>query len=187
MNFYYNGYKWSLNKTAHRVFNDNSGNCGGCSNLMNYILQGDYDSQGYMGESANTGGHVYNYFKVDGIYYFIDFLSIIRNGKYDNPSYDIYATTDPKEYSRYYIEKKNRDDSPSDPKYLVLHHMYELDGNHLLKASDENVTTICGTPYANIFPEEYKDIIIFLYIDEKYPQPKFVKSPPQSKWPKEAR
>jgi hypothetical protein len=36
--FDYGGYNWSVNRTAQTVFDQNAGNCGGGSNLVNYIL-----------------------------------------------------------------------------------------------------------------------------------------------------
>ena len=177
--FNWNGFEWSVNRSAATIFKQNEGNCGGSSNLANFILCGDYDSQGYVGDGAVRGGHIYNYFKEGELYYFIDFLNIIRGGNYDNWSYRIYVTSNPYEFSKYYIEMNNDGNSPSDDKYLVFHFMYEYDGDHLPRGQ--------YSKNENVLPIEYKDVTTILHVNENYQYPEFAKSPPQSEWPKEAR
>lgn len=186
IDFWWNNRKWGVNRNAQTVFGNNQGNCGGDSNLANYILSGDYDEQGYVQETANMGGHVYNYFKEDGIYYFIDLTLIIRSkGTYDNSSYRIYATTDPNEYSKYYIDKNHKQNNSKEEGYLLLHYMYERNGSHAPVGTSE-VRTVCNGPYV-VLSKEIENVVQFLYIDESVSEPKFVQSPPQSEWPKEAR
>ena len=83
LQFRYGQCIWSVNRSAQTVFEDNVGNCGGGSNLANYILSGDFEEQGYVNHSWNANGHITNYFKQDGMYYFFD-LTMITNREYQN-------------------------------------------------------------------------------------------------------
>ena len=60
--FNYRGNVWSINRDAITVFLDNTGNCGGGSNLFCYMLNGDYKEIGYLYRRDEQGGHVINYF-----------------------------------------------------------------------------------------------------------------------------
>ena len=186
LSFNWGKYNWHVNRSAQVVYENNEGNCGGGSNLVNYILRGDYDEQGFVQQAANTGGHIYNYFKDNGVYYFMDLIQIVQSGDYCQSGYRIYSTSTPKEFSDYYIGNNLKRYNESDEKYLLLHYMYPYDGSHLPIGRSE-YKTICGTPYNGILPKEIENQVTILYLNESAPQPKFVKSPPQSEWPKEAR
>ena len=117
--FDYGGYNWSVNKTARTVFEQNAGNCGGGSNLANYILKGDTEEQGYVELSANEWGHVFNYFKIDGVYHYIDLTTITRN-EYNNEWHMLFPANSPQEWAEGYIER-NRENEPADsPNYFLF-------------------------------------------------------------------
>lgn len=187
IHFDYGGYQWSVNRSAGTVFENNKGNCGGGSNLANYILRGDFDAQGYVGETGNQGGHVYNYFKQDGIYYFFDLTEIVRMGRYDKSGqFPIYATADPQEFSDYYIGMNHAQEGQDGQSYLLFQFMYEYEGDHLPKGqSDER--TVLDKPYSNVLPKQYKDVTTILFVEEGMSGPIYVDAPEQSQWPKEAQ
>ena len=64
---------WEHHKPGYDAVRTNTGCCATDSNWLRYILDGDYDEIGYMATSQRDGnGHIYNYIKLDGWYYFID-------------------------------------------------------------------------------------------------------------------
>lgn len=77
--FNYRGYWWSVNKSPEGALLSQSNSCGAISNLARYILEDDYDEEGFIGwsdrftDSGQGGGHVYNYFKKGDEILAIDF------------------------------------------------------------------------------------------------------------------
>ena len=68
-----NGINWEHHKPGYNAVLTNNGCCATSANWLNYILKGDYDEVGYIATSQRDGsGHIYNYIKQDGWYYFID-------------------------------------------------------------------------------------------------------------------
>lgn len=65
---------WSTNIDGPLSIKINFGNCGGTSNMVRYLLNGDYDEVGFLTFNEFGGGHVFNYIKQDGVYYNIDFI-----------------------------------------------------------------------------------------------------------------
>ena len=64
---------WEHHKPGYHAVRTNTGCCATDSNWLRYILDGDYDEIGYLATSQRDGGgHIYNYIKQDGWYYFID-------------------------------------------------------------------------------------------------------------------
>jgi hypothetical protein len=70
-------------------------------------MRGDFDEQGYIGESSNEGGHWYNYLKKEDKYYFFDLTEIVREGKY-SPGYQILEFDSPQKYSEHFIQENHR-------------------------------------------------------------------------------
>jgi len=182
----YNGYRWSLNRSASVVFSENQGNCGGCSNLANYILKGDFDTQGYVNFSATDGGHIFNYFFRDGTYYFMDLTQIVRSGHYDNRNYEVYVTSSPQDFSRYYIKLRNGKLTINEPKFILLMYMYQYEGNHLPKGRGSEMTSL-DRPYSNILPVEYQEVTTVLHKDPTVSDAVFYYSPPVYLWPMDAQ
>ena len=184
LHFDYGGYEWSVNRSAKTVFANNMGNCGGGSNLVNYILRGDFDAQGYVCESANQGGHVYNYFKQDGVYYFLDLTEIVRMGEYRR-GHKVFATKDPQEFSDNYIGENHRSEASDAPHYLLFQYMYEYEGDHLPKGSG-NERTVLNRPYSNVLPAQYENVTTILYVEEGMSGAVYAEAPAKSLWPGEA-
>ena len=68
-----NGISWEHHKPGYNAVVTNNGCCATCSNWLNYILKDDYDEVGFVAFSERDGsGHIYNYIKQDGWYYFVD-------------------------------------------------------------------------------------------------------------------
>lgn len=173
------GRKWKVNRSARVVYNNNAGNCGGGSNLLNYLLRGDYDEQGYVQESANPGGggHIYNYFKQDDIYYFLDLTQVVFDNSYMKYNYSIYATADPYEFSEYYIGKNHKQNQADDLNYLRLQYMYPYDEDHL---------PVGMTTFMQALPKEIESCVTILYEEPQY-APIFVDAPSKDLWPAEAQ
>jgi len=177
--------QWGINLSAQSIFEGNVGNCGGGSNLLNYILRGDFDEQGYVIEAANQGGHVYNYFKQDGIYYFCDLTEIARHGRFNNKEYRVFATEDPQEFSDYYIGHEHITSGPDAAHYLRLQYMYPYEGNH--RPIGRNRDLFLQGPFHNILPQEIEDTLTILYVEEPQFAPIFKPAPKENLWPQEAQ
>lgn len=71
-----NGIHWEHHKPGYYAVITNTGCCATDSNWLNYILKDDYEEVGFLATSQRDGGgHIYNYIKHEGWYYFIDLTS----------------------------------------------------------------------------------------------------------------
>ena len=83
IHFEHGGYTWSVNKSAQGALLSSCPSCGAVSNLTRYILQDDYDEEGYViwdtydqtTNSAN-GGHVFNYYRIGNKFVTFDYTSV---------------------------------------------------------------------------------------------------------------
>lgn len=67
------GILWEHHKPGYDAVRTNSGCCATNSNWLAYLLQGDYGETGFLAYSMEDGsGHVLNYIKEGGFWYFID-------------------------------------------------------------------------------------------------------------------
>lgn len=179
--FDYGGYNWSVNRTAQTVFDQNAGNCGGGSNLVNYILKGDTEEQGYVELSANDWGHVFNYFKIDGIYHYLDLTTITRNG-YNNEWHMLFPASSPQEWAEGYIERNRENDPPGTPNHFLFVYQYQYDGDHRPRGWDGSRTPM-GKPHYNVLPEDMREEAVILYSDPSVSEPSFAPCISQDKWP----
>ena len=67
-----NGLQWEHHKPGYHAVRTNHGCCATSANWLHYILDGDYEEVGYYAYYGLNGGHVFNYIKHDGWYYFAD-------------------------------------------------------------------------------------------------------------------
>ena len=183
--FMADGYHWTVSRSAQTVFERNAGNCGGSTNFLNYIFKGDFDEQGYIGESGNEGGHWYNYFKDGDKYIFFDLTQIVREGTYSRGS-QIYTFYTPQEYSDFFINLNHTNTPDNAINYILFQFMVEHEGSHGAKG-DKNVKTPIGSLYANILPEQLKDKTTILYVAEGMDDAVFVNAPEKDQWPAEAQ
>ena len=183
--FLADGYHWTVSRSAQTVFDRNAGNCGGCTNFVNYIFKGDFDQQGYIGESGNEGGHWYNYFKDGDRYFFFDLTQIVREGEY-SPGSEIFAFSTPQEYSEFFIGLNHANIPDNAINYILFQFMVEHEGSHGAKG-DKDVKTPIGSLYANILPEQLKDKTTILYVAEGMDGAVFVTAPEKDQWPAEAQ
>lgn len=65
-----NGFNY--HRSAWQVLKDRYGQCVELSNLMHYLLLGDYDEVGYVCVGSARNGHTMVYIYEDGFYYLID-------------------------------------------------------------------------------------------------------------------
>lgn len=187
IHFWSQGQQWSVDRSAKNVFNDNAGNCGGCSNLVNYILRGDYEEQGYVQEASNKGGHMYNYFKANGVFYFFDLMQIASEGSFDNVKYRIFAAEDPQDFSHHYIASNHDLETPDAEHYLLLQYMYPCEGSHLPIGSNANVHSILNYTLFGVLPAEIEASMMLLFVEDETYTPIFVDAPAKDHWPTEAR
>ena len=187
LNLWYGGYEWAANRSARQVFEDNIGNCGGGSHLVNYILRNDFDEQGYFRYAFNVGGHVTNYFKQDGLYYFFD-LAMISNHGYINEWGDVlFCVDDPQEYANSIERDRNTYYSPYDKSYVLLLWMYPHEDDAIPVGINSAARTRLGVRFFNVLPKQYEDRIRILYLDEGMADPIFIEAPEKHLWPEEVQ
>ena len=85
-----NEISWGFSKPVELTFESKKGNCAAMSSLVNYLLEGDYEEEGLLWRHMNKdadryGGHVMNYVKHNGDYYFFDVLGVTES----NDSYPV--------------------------------------------------------------------------------------------------
>lgn len=71
-----NGVEWEHHKPGYEAVRTNRGCCASDSSWLTYILEGCYSEMGLFAISRIWGnGHIINYIKQDGWYYFIDMMT----------------------------------------------------------------------------------------------------------------
>ncbi len=160
------GYGWGWGLPADYTYQYMAGTCNGTSNLMNRLLAGDYEEQGYV---QYFGGHIFNYIKQDGYYYFCDFANceIIGNNGLD---YLMYICQDPLEFKDYYCTTvfPNWDD-PEDGEYLVLMYLYPRDGKDSLPRGNSGAYDyLTGGRSCDTISSEVEDTVVILYERDWY-------------------
>jgi hypothetical protein len=94
---------WHHNRTGPETICLNTGNCGGISSMLNYILKGKYDEVGFMALTDRQGGHVFNYILHQNHYYFIDLLNYLYGSQsIDHRATMIYQADTLQHYADYY-------------------------------------------------------------------------------------
>lgn len=163
---YIDGVWWSWGLPADYTYEHMAGTCNGTSCLMNRLLAGDYDEQGYV---QYLGSHIFNYIKQDGYYYFCDFADceyFCNNGL----DYLMYICQDPLEFKDYYCTTvfPNWDD-PENGEYLVLMYLYPRDGKDSLpRGSSGDYDYLTGGQTCDTISSEVEDTVIILYERDWY-------------------
>lgn len=68
------GIIWEFHKPGYYAVKINCGDCADCSSWFQYIIDGRYEESGRLYMIRDTGsGHIINYIKQEGWYYFVDF------------------------------------------------------------------------------------------------------------------
>lgn len=182
---------------AQTVFDYRSGGCGGTSVIMNYLLSGDFDDQGYIGYNGNDGGHVFNYFVLNNMYIMCDFRGPVELFTNKDPiytantqAYIVYIGDDLNGFGNEFmigsmaVECYN---NPDNSEYIYHLFAYSKEGVVLPKGSDQSSEqTKFDNVVWDIFPEQYKDQYTVLFEREGYPL-RFMPIPDESTWPAEIR
>lgn len=143
------GWNWTL--SADFVYSHMAGTCGGIANLLNVLLAGDYDEQGYV---RYLGAHIFNYFKQGTVYYFYDLASYFNYGQIM-----AYACEDVGDFTEYYLTHEPMGDSwdnPEDENYLRFFYCIPLDGENALAIAIQGNTAFV--------PRDAEDNLITLYL-----------------------
>lgn len=163
---YIGDYDWSWGLPADYTYEYMAGTCNGTSNLMNRLLAGDYEEQGYV---QYMGGHIFNYIKQDGYYYFCDFprSDVISNTGLD---YLMYVCQDPLEFTEYYCANVFPGwDNPEDGEYLVLMYLYPRDGKDSLPRGHSGAYNyLTGGRSCDVISSEVEDTVVILYERDWY-------------------
>ncbi len=78
------GQNWHYNRSALEVMESGLGNCGSCTSLANYLLEGDYEDVGhftfvYYPYPRGNGSHTVTSILYEGKYYLVDFSMYVFN------------------------------------------------------------------------------------------------------------
>ncbi len=183
------GIYWVGIWNAQEVFDHRAGNCGGVSTLMNFLLTGDVEEQGYVQFATIEGGHIFNYFVYDGVYVMCDFTRIFGPNLGDFPNtcgYIEYAGPDIQGFSDYYLYQSHFTTgffNPDHMDYLFSLYLYPREGTILPSAGDwHGRQSASSKDTGKILPEQYKDDFVILYEKENNPI-RFRSIPPVEKWP----
>jgi len=173
------GILWHFNDSPEVVFRQRYGDCGSGSSLINYLLRGDYDEQGYLQQAQGRGGHVSNYFRSGDRYYIYDWTRITVD------SFDVMIADSLKEYSDAYIRGTHAIEGADGDHRILLLYAYPYEGNQ--RPQGDGPKGPFGLPTLSIVPTEIQDMVTVLYMDGEQYAPIFVEAPPVSQWPKDAQ
>ncbi len=174
--FHWNGQSICINRSAWSVFRDNHAGCGGTSNLINYLLRGDYDEQGYILESYVKQGHIYNYFRKGTTYYVVDFTRIMGAGDFDAAGYKAFEGSSLQEFSDTHIAENHHKYSATENDHTILLYSFRQDdGPHC---------AMRGYHFDEV-SRNYQDAITQLFSEGL--QVRFADLPAQASWPTDAQ
>lgn len=155
-------YVWNWVRTADLTYDLMYGTCGGIADLMNRLLAGDYDEQGYV---RYIGAHIFNYFKVGGYYCFCDFTDYVGFGserEYSGNQYFLGAYTVPQDFAEPYMLSTFPDawDNPNDENYIRVFYIQRADG--------QDAQPIASEGGFEIIPSCAEEDTIILYLRDGY-------------------
>lgn len=163
------GISWQHQKPGEMAIITNEGCCATISNLLNFLLEGDYEEVGFIAYSqSDGGGHVFNYIEHNNLYYFVD-LTHYRNdfmctAVEDGTLASYYASDfiagNVHEAVRIEDYVKYCRDNYNDPPELFSLHMAK---NSLPIASVNDETLL-----EMVYPESSKEIVKIVYDDPNY-------------------
>lgn len=174
-----NGTLWHFSDSPAVVLRKNTGTCGSGSGLINYLLHGDYDEQGYFSYAANRSGHIFNYFRSGEKYYIWDW-----NWRRDD-WFDLYRADSLEDFTDAYISMNQTTEEPAGMHRILLLYAYPYEGNVL--PLGDGATTALGAPAMHKISNEIEDTVRILYVDSERYAPVFVECPPADQWPKDAQ
>lgn len=177
------GISWQHQKPGEMAIITNEGCCATISNLLNFLLEGDYEEVGFIAYSqSDGGGHVFNYIEHNNLYYFVD-LTHYRNdfmctAVEDGTLASYYATDyiagNVHEAARVEDYVKYCRDNYNNPPELFSLHMAKNSlpiGEFISPVND-------GTLLEMVYPESSKEIVKIVYDDPNDNiQYSFVKGP----------
>lgn len=178
---YFDGIQWHFNDSPQVVLRQNSANCGSGSGLINYLLQGDYEEQGYLHYAANLGGHIFNYFRSGDRFYIWDWTMKIED------RFTVIGADCLEDFASAYIAMNQTTAGSAGKNWILLLYAYPYEGSHRPSGSNSNVKTVSGAPAMNMIPTEIEKIVQILYLDAEKYAPVFVEAPPVSQWPEDAQ
>lgn len=155
-------YTWSWVRTARFTYELMYGTCGGIADLMNRLLEGDYDEQGYV---QYIGAHIFSYFKVGEYYCFCDFTDYVGFGSgksYSGNQYFLGAYTVPQDFAEPYMQTVFPDawDNPDNENYIRVFYIQRADG--------QDAQPISSRKNCEIIPACVQDDITILYLRDGY-------------------
>lgn len=101
---------WHFNRTGPETICENQGNCGGVSSMLNFLLRDKYEEVGFIAFADKQGGHVFNYIRHEGYYYFVDLLNYLYASRtMEHYGTMIYQADSLQRYADYYRSRDERE------------------------------------------------------------------------------
>lgn len=175
-----NGTLWHYNDAPAVVMQQRYANCGSGSNLINYLLQGDYDEQGYICWAGSRMGHIFNYFRSGETYYIFDWANRVHD------CFAVYVTESLEAFSTPHILVNHTVNSLMRANHILFLYSYPYEGNSR-PLGDSNIRTPMGVPPMSKLSTEIENTVSILYLEEEQYGPVFEEAPPVSQWPKDAQ
>lgn len=173
------GTLWHFSYSPETVFRQNFAGCGSGSNLVNHLLQGDYDEQGYLMQTENMGSHIFNYFRSGNRYYIFDWKNISQG------RYEVFITDSLEAFADAYVRANHAVEDRTMHHRILLLYAYPYAGTH--RPMGDGIITPKGKPLLHVVPAEIQEMVITLYAEKEEYAPVFVETPPVSKWPGDAQ
>lgn len=183
---------WVWNPSAEFAFSHNAAHCAGTANIMNHLLAGDNESQGYVNYVGNPNCHIFNYFYNEGLYFFCDFTG--NRNPITRPDYNaenkycyiLYVTSDLADFSAYFMKDHN---NSSSREYITHLECYEADGEDIMPTGyyadpDLRQYTEKGERLMDVLPLKLEEKMQILFIRDGYTV-HFAETPPDELRPSE--
>lgn len=184
---------WVWNLSAEFSYEHNAGNCGGTANLINRLLAGDFEEQGYIMQTYNKGGHGFNYFYENGIYIICDFVGpehapFADTDVCEKDNFVVTVTDNLDTFKDYFWDLHNGIfDDPESEFYTIHLVAYALDGDDRVpyaRKLEDYVETPMGDVPATVYADTIKNCFYPLFVHEGY-EIEFNKAPAKEERPPE--
>lgn len=185
-NIWANGYEWCNKLSPEENYAQRYLVCLSVSEFMNQVLRGDMEEQGYVHYSAPGGGHIFCYYKVNGLYAFCDYMNVISKKNCDFNDYVVYITESKEDFAKFYHGSEEGFTTEKSVTYIYMLDLVKTEGRMIPYADIDGVYVKDNCGVLGIIPKTWKgeninEIMDILYLAPGF-EPKYVDEPPLSTW-----
>lgn len=161
-------YQWSVNKSPSGALLSQSNSCGSVSNLARYVLEDDYDEEGYVGwldrfaDTGAGGGHIFNYFKQGDLILTIDFTIPITDSTVD--SGNLWIVKDFEEVATNVLAKTKQHPSQANRVFVAVFIERDVHRDHAPRAS----INLASGELVCFIDTSFESEILLLHFDDEW-------------------